>query len=191
MTMSWTIDPNHTLIEFSVKHMMITTVRGRFTRFSGSIQLDERQPERAGVEGSVEVDSIDTHAADRDAHLRSADFFDVANHPRMTFRSTAIRPRAEGRFAIAGDLTIRGVTRPVVFEVVDEGRSQDPWGKRRWGLSAETVINRKDFGLNWNVALETGGWLVGDQVRVSVELQLIEALPEALMAEETEPATAG
>ncbi len=173
--MSWKIDPAHSLIEFSVKHMMIATVRGRFTQFDGTVNVDPDDLLRSGVEGYVDVASITTNEPNRDAHLRSADFFDVENHPRMAFRSTKIERTGEDTYRVTGDLTIRGVTRPITFEVTDSGRNKDPWGNLRWGLTATAALNRKDFGLTWNVALEAGGWLVGEQVKISVELELVHA----------------
>ncbi len=171
--MNWQIDPTHTTIEFSVKHMMITTVRGQFKSFAGNLHIDPSNPAASRVEGSIDVASIDTREAQRDAHLRSADFFDVENYPKMSFRSSRIEPLGANQYKVYGQLTIKDVTREVVFDVADEGRGQDPWGNQRWGISASTKISRKDFGLTWNVALETGGWLVGDEVKIAVDLQLV------------------
>jgi polyisoprenoid-binding protein YceI len=172
--MSWKIDPSHTTIEFSVKHMMITTVRGSFTSFDGTLQLDEQHPAASHVEGTVDVASISTNESQRDDHLRSADFFDVENYPQMRFRGTRVEHGGSDSFKLYGDLTIKDVTREVVFDVTNEGQGRDPWGNQRWGLSAATKLSRKDFGLTWNVALETGGWLVGDEVKVAIELQLVQ-----------------
>jgi polyisoprenoid-binding protein YceI len=172
--MSWMIDTTHTPIEFSVKHMMFTTVRGRFNSFSGTLQIDETNPAKSYAEGVIETASIDSREANRDAHLRSADFFDVEKFPQMKFRSTRVEPAGRDHYKIAGQLTIKDITREVVFDVTSEGQGQDPWGNQRRGFSAETNINRKDFGLTWNVALETGGWLVGDQVKIQIELQVIK-----------------
>jgi polyisoprenoid-binding protein YceI len=172
--MAWKIDPQHSQIEFSIKHMMITTVRGRFTSFNGELRLNEDNPEASYVEGTVDVASIDTHEPDRDNHLRSADFFDVENFPTMHFKSTGIEPAGKNRFQVHGDLRIKDVSRNVTFDVTYEGRAQDPWGGQRAGFSASTTLSRKDFGLTWNVALETGGWLVGDDVKISVDLQAIQ-----------------
>lgn len=185
--MSWTIDPAHTQIEFSVKHMMIAAVRGRFTKFNGTLKVNDADLLKSSVEGSVEAASLDTHDPNRDAHLRSPDFFDAEKYPMLSFRGTRITPKGDDRYQVAGDLTIKDVTREVVFEVTNEGHSKDPWGNQRWGLTAQTTINRKEYGLNWNVALETGGWLVGDQIKVNVDLELVyqadtpaeEAKPEA------------
>lgn len=183
--MSWYIDPAHTQVEFSVKHMMIATVRGRFAKFSGEILVSDQDLLKSSVVGSVEAASIDTHDANRDAHLRSADFFDAETYPVLSFRSTAIQKVSGERYQVTGQLTIKDVTREVVFDVSDEGRGKDPWGNLHWGFSASTSINRKDFGLNWNVALEAGGWLVGDTVKISADVELVfkpEAEPEKVAA---------
>lgn len=172
--MTWKLDPSHSFVEFSAKHLMITTVRGRFNRYEVELDLDAEHPERSSIEAVLEVDSLTTGNADRDAHLHSADFFDVERYPTMTFRSTAVETVGKDRYRLVGDLTIKDVTRPVVLEVTSEGRARDPWGNQRWALSAQTTLNRKDFGLTWNVALESGGWLVGDDIRLGIELQAIE-----------------
>lgn len=177
--MAWKIDAAHSSIEFSAKHMMITTVRGRFATFDGTLNVDSQNLLRSSVEGWVETASVDTHDANRDGHLRSPDFFEAEKYPRMTFRSTKIEKAGDGRYRVTGDLTIKETTRPITFEVSDDGRGKDPWGNQRWGLSATAAINRKDFGLTWNVALETGGWLVGDQIKIQVELELI-AVPDSV-----------
>lgn len=176
--MSWKIDPTHSQIEFSIRHMMISKVRGRFESFGGTFNLATRNPAAASVEGTVDVNSINTKDAQRDGHLRSGDFFDVEKYPTMSFRSTRIEPVGDGEYKVYGDLTIKDMTREVVFDVLDEGQAQDPWGNQRWGVSATTKINRKDFGLNWNVALETGGWLVGDEVTISAEAELVQEQPQ-------------
>jgi polyisoprenoid-binding protein YceI len=180
--MEWIIDRAHSMLEFRAKHMMFTTVRGQFDTFEGSLQLDMRRPENSYIEGRVDVKSIDTGDENRDGHLRSADFFDIANHPYMTFRSTRIEPKGQNRFKVVGDMTIRGTTRPVEWDVEAAELGKDPWGNQRLGFSAETKLNRKDFGLNWNVALETGGWLVSDEIKIAAELQ---AVPSAEDAAET------
>ncbi len=176
--MTWKIDASHSQIEFTVKHMMIATVRGRFGSFDGTVTVNPDNLLESGVEGWVETASVDTRDGNRDAHLRSADFFDAEKFPRMSFRSTKIEKAGDGEFKVTGDLTIKDTTRPVTFTVSDEGRGKDPWGNRRWGLSATATINRKDFGLNWNVALETGGWLVSDQVKIQAELEMVETVAE-------------
>jgi polyisoprenoid-binding protein YceI len=180
--MEWLIDRAHSMIEFRAKHMMFTTVRGHFNLFNGKMLLDQEHPEKSYVEGSVEVSSVDSGDAGRDQHLRSADFFDVEKYPRMSFRSTSIRRTADHEFKVTGDLTIHGVTRPVTWNVEAAELGHDPWGNPRLGFSAEAKINRKDFGLNWNVALETGGWLVSDEIRISAEIQ---AVPNRQEAQET------
>lgn len=178
--MSWVIDQSHSLIEFSAKHMMFTTVRGRFTKFDGSLDLNEKHPEKSYVEGTVDLSSVDTHDRDRDTHLRSPDFFDVEKYPTMTFRSKRIQTVDQNHFKVIGDLTIKDVTQEITFDVTNEGAGKDPWGNKRLGLSAKAKLNRKDFGLNWNVALEAGGWLVGEEVKIAIELQAIQkqATPE-------------
>ena len=170
--MTWKIGAAHTLIEFSVKYMMITTVRGQFTSFDGTLQVNPEDLAASFVEGTVDTASLDTKEPQRDAHLRSADFFDVEQYPTMRFRSTRFEPVEGERFKVVGDLTIKDVTREVVFDVTNEGQAQDPWGKKCWGVSATTTLNPKDFGLTWNVTLETGGWLVGDAVKVSIRLNV-------------------
>jgi polyisoprenoid-binding protein YceI len=179
---SWKIDSAHTLVEFSVKHMMISTVRGRFNNFSGTLNLDEQHPERSYIEGVVESASVDTREPNRDAHLRSADFFDVEKYPTMKFRSTRIEKVGPDQFKVMGDLTIKKVTRPITFNVTSEGRGKDPYGNLHWGFSAETTLNRKDFDLNWNVALETGGWLVSDQIKINIELEAVQQVEESARA---------
>ena len=179
--MAWKIDASHSTIEFSVKHMMIATVRGRFTTFDGALVLDEQNPERSVVEGSVQAASIDTNDPKRDAHLRSPDFFDVEKFPLMSYRAKSIRRVQGNDFKVAGDMTIKNATREVTFDVTYEGDNKDPWGGRRRAFTAHTSLARKDFDLTWNVALETGGWLVGDQVKINVDLELMyqpDAVPE-------------
>ena len=175
-TTTWNFDPAHTTAEFKVKHMMITNVKGQFTSVKGVLTLDENDITRSRVEASVEAASITTREADRDTHLKSADFFDVEKFPTLTFASTRVTQNGTGDLEVEGDLTIHGVTRKVVFAV--EGPTppaKDPWGNTRLGASATTKINRKDFGLMWNAALETGGILVGDQVSITVDVQAIKA----------------
>lgn len=179
--MSWKIDPQHTQIEFKVRHMMIAKVRGEFKSFEGMVTLDPDNLTASSVVGSVDTASIDTREPDRDAHLRSADFFDVERYPKMTFHSRRIEPAGRGKYTVYGDLTIKDITREVTFSITDEGRAQDPWGNQRWGVSASAKLNRKDFGLTWNVALETGGWLVGDEITISAEVELVkQPEPEAV-----------
>jgi polyisoprenoid-binding protein YceI len=170
---TWQIDPSHTLTEFSVRHMMITTVRGRFGEVSGTIELDEEDPTRSTAEVTIDARTIDTRADQRDAHLRSADFLDVENHPTITFRSRKIERKGEDRYAVTGELTIRGVTKPVVLDVTEGGRAKSPWGQTVVGFRATTKIDRREFGLKWNQALETGGVLVGNDVQIVIEAEAI------------------
>ena len=172
--MAWQIDNSHTSIEFGVKHMMVSTVRGRFTRFGGEITEDPQNLLNSKVEGWIETGSVDTHDANRDAHLRSGDFFDAENFPRMTFVGKRIERAGGDQYKLIGDLTVRDVTREFTFDVTNEGKGKNPWGGEIWGLTANATLNRKDFGLNWNVALEAGGLLVGDQVKIRVEMELVK-----------------
>ena len=173
---TWNIDPVHSVAEFKVKHMMISNVKGRFTKVSGTLSLDEDDITRSHVEAAVEVASITTNDDQRDTHLKSADFFDVEKFPQLTFRSARITRTRGGELQAEGDLTIHGVTRKVLFDV--DGPTPpvtDPWGGTRIGLSATTKINRKDYGLTWNAALETGGILVGEDVTLTLEVEFVKA----------------
>jgi polyisoprenoid-binding protein YceI len=175
-TTTWKIDPAHSSAEFKVKHMMISNVKGSFSGISGNLIEDTADPTRSSVEASIDISTVSTGDPQRDGHLKSADFFHHEEHPTMTFKSTTVEKKGEGEFAVTGDLTVHGVTKPVTFEV--EGPSapgKDPWGNTRIGLSATTKINRKDFGLSWNAALETGGILVGETVQITLEVQFIKA----------------
>ena len=172
-TTTWTIDNSHTLAEFSVRHLMISTVKGRFGEVSGKVVADDADPSRAQIEATINVASIDTREAQRDAHLRSADFFDAENFPTLTFRGTRVEKAGDG-LKVTGDLTIRGTTREVVLDVTSEGRVTDPWGGQRAGYSAKTKIKRSDFGLTWNMALETGGVVVGDEIKIALEVELVK-----------------
>jgi polyisoprenoid-binding protein YceI len=179
-TTTWQIDPAHTSVEFAVKHMMFTTVRGRFKDVKGTIEADAQNPDRSTVNVEIATASIDTGSADRDTHLRSADFLDVANHPTITFRSKSIEGAQlkEGdQFRMTGDLTIRGTTMEITLDCVYEGTGQDPWGGTRAGARATTKIDRREWGLKWNQALETGGILVANEVRIEVEVQAVKAAP--------------
>ena len=173
-TSLWQLDATHSTAEFAVRHMMVATVMGTFKSLSGSVELDETRWEGSTIEAEIDATTVDTGVADRDAHLRSADFFDVAQHPKITFRSTAIEPGSEDRGTIRGALTIRGVTRPVALDVTYLGEIRDPWGNRRRGYSAETTLNRKDFGMTWNMVLDAGGVLVGDKVKVTLNIETVE-----------------
>lgn len=169
---TWKIDPSHTQAEFAVRHLMISTVKGRFAEVQGVVHIDESDLARSSVEVAIGVASIDTREPQRDAHLRSTDFFDAEGHPQITFRSTRVEG-AGATFKLIGDLTIRGTTRQVVLDVTAEGRGPDPWGGERAGFTATTKIKRSDFGLAWNQLLETGGVAVSDDVRISIDAQLV------------------
>ncbi len=177
-TPTWQLDPVHSSVDFSVKHMMMTTVRGHFRSVQATLRGDRDHPEQAGVETTIEVASIDTGTADRDAHLRSADFFDAERFPRITFRSRRIEgdtPKQEGDcFRVAGDLTIRDSTLELVLDCEYQGRGTDPWGKTRAGFSFHAELDRREWGLRWNQALETGGVLVANKVRIDGEVQFVK-----------------
>ena len=170
---TWAIDPVHTSVEFAVRHLMITTVKGRFADVQGTVVLDEVAPSASSADITVQVSSIDTREPQRDAHLRSADFFEVERFPTLTFRSTAVRDWKTDGFTLIGDLTIHGVTREVALDVTNEGRTRDPWGGERTGFTATTKIKRSEFGLTWNQLLETGGLAVSDDVKISLDVQLV------------------
>ena len=172
-TATWTIDPAHTEIGFAVRHLMLSTVRGRFGAVTGSVTVDEKNPNSAKVDVTIDVTSVDTRQEMRDNHLRSADFFDVATYPTMHFLSKRIEGDVTSKFRVIGDLTIKGTAREVALDVTLEGRAIDPWGNDRVGFSATGKINRVDFGLTWNQALETGGVVVGDEVKLSIDAELV------------------
>lgn len=169
-TRSLQIDRSHSEIAFQVRHLL-SKVRGRFTEFAGTVEFDGDRPENSRIEVVVQAASIDTAEPDRDRHLRSADFFDVDTYPTLTFRSVSVTPRGGDRYDVAGDLTIHGVTRPVVLQASLLGSMRDPWGSERFGFEGDITLDRKDFGLSWNAALETGGFLVGDEVKVTFSVQ--------------------
>jgi polyisoprenoid-binding protein YceI len=175
-TTTWNIDPAHSVAEFKVKHMMISNVKGHFAKVSGTLSRDEFDVTNSRVEALIDASSIGTRDDQRDAHLKSADFLHVEKFPSLSFKSTRIRATGDGELAVEGDLSIRGVTRKVTFHV--EGPTapaKDPWGNTRVAVSATTKINRKDFGLTWNAALETGGILVGDEVTITLDVQFVKA----------------
>jgi polyisoprenoid-binding protein YceI len=172
---TWNIDPAHTHSSFTIRHLVISNVRGEFGKTTGTIVLDEKDLSRSSVEAAVDTSTIDTRVADRDTHLKSPDFFDVQKYPAMTFKSTKVEKAGKGKLKVTGNLTIKDVTRPVVLNV--EGPTaeiKDPWGKTRRGLSATTTINRKDFGLNWSKMVEAGP-VVGDEVKIEIEAELLQA----------------
>lgn len=169
----WVIDATHSNVEFSVRHLMIATVKGRFAGVNGTVVTDESDPTKTEVDVTIDAASIDTRMPQRDEHLRSADFFDVAAFPTLTFKSRKV-VGAGDELKVVGDLTIRGVTREVVLDVTSNGRQTDPWGGQRAGFEATGRIKRSDFGLTWNQALETGGVVVGDDVKLSIDVELVK-----------------
>jgi polyisoprenoid-binding protein YceI len=172
---TWQIDPVHTTVEFTVRHMMISNVRGLFTKVAGTITAKDSDPASVKVEATIDTSSIDTRSADRDADLKSANFLDVAKYPTMTFKSKKIEPAGPGKWKMVGDLTLHGVTKEVTLDVQGPTAPiKDPWGNSRAGASATTKINRKDFGLTWNKALETGGAVVGEEVTVSIDVEAVK-----------------
>ena len=181
----WEIDTPHTTAEFSVKHMMVTTVRGTFNKVNGTVNLDDKDPTRSKVELTIDAATIDTHEPKRDAHLKSPDFFDVAKYPTITFKSTKIDKAGKGKFKVTGDLTMHGVTKPVTLAVEGPTAAQkNLMGKTVRGVVATGKLNRKDWGLNWNKALEAGGVLVGEEVQLQVDAELVQkaAAPAAASA---------
>lgn len=175
-TTTWNIDPVHSVAEFKVKHMMISNVKGQFTGLRGLLTLDQADLTNSRIDASIDAASINTRDEQRDAHLKSADFFDVEKFPTLSFKSARITRKGDGELTVTGNLSIHGVTRSVTFNV--EGPTapgKDPWGNTRIGLSATTKINRKDYGLTWNAALETGGILVGEEVTITLDVQFVKA----------------
>ncbi len=171
---TYNIDTTHSEISFSVRHMMFAKVRGQFKSWKGELAYDAANPAASRVQVEVETASIDTRENQRDTHLRSADFFDAERFPKMTFQSKAIEPAGKGRYQLVGDLTIRDTTREVRLAVEETGRGKDPWGNERIGFSVTGSLNRSDWGLRWNQALETGGVLVSDKVEIEAELQVVQ-----------------
>lgn len=181
--MSWKIDTAHTAIEFSVRHMMISRVRGSFEKFDGVVNLDEQNPQNTTVDVTMDSASISTRDAQRDAHLRSADFLNVEKYPTVRFRSTGVELTGAKTARLHGDLTIVGQTRPVTLDVTFVGKSQSPWGATSVGFEASTKISRKEWGLVWNVGLETGGVLVSDEISITIELELTQVAEEPAASE--------
>jgi len=169
---TYAIDKAHSEATFQVRHL-VTRVRGRFTDFEGLVEYDEQDPERSSVNVTIQATSVDTGDATRDTHLRTGDFFDAEKFPTLTFRSTKVTKTGGDAFDVTGDLAIRGVTRPVTLAVTFLGKATDPWGNERLGFEGEVKINRKDYGLMWNATLETGGFLVGDEVKINLEIQAV------------------
>lgn len=172
---TWTIDPDHSNIGFKVKHLMVSNVKGNFEKFSGTVDIDDKNITKSKVEVTIDTNSINTGVKKRDDHLRSADFFDVAKFPTMTFVSKKVANVGNDNLKVTGDLTLHGVTKEVVLDVEGPSiESKDPWGNIRKGATATAKINRKDFGLNWNKALETGGVLVGEEITINIEIEMIK-----------------
>lgn len=174
LTGEYVLDPTHTRIGFVARHAMVTKVRGAFNDFTGTARIDGEKPEQSSVELVIKAESIDTRNADRDSHLRSNDFLKMDEHPEITFRSTEVRQNGEDAFELTGDLTIKGVTRSVTVPFTYEGQATDPFGNSRIGLEGSTTINRQDFGVSWNAALETGGFLVSDKVTLEFEVSAVK-----------------
>ncbi len=172
-TSTWNIDVGHSAIHFWVRHMVISKVHGRFARWSGAVDLDEQDPTRSTIDVKIEAASIDTQVADRDAHLRSPDFLDAGKHAEITFRSRRIERRGEG-YRVVGELSLHGVVREVELDAEFAGTGKDPWGNQRAGFSAKATLDRRDYGLVWNAALETGGVLVGEKVEIAIELEAVK-----------------
>lgn len=171
---TWQLDAAHTLVEFAVKHMMIATVKGRFTDVQGTVTTLGDDPATATIDITIAAASISTGQEQRDAHLRSADFLEVERYPHIRYVSRRVERAGDDTLRVAGELTVRGITRPVALDVTIEGRGNDPWGNERAGFSARARIDRRDFGLTWNQALETGGVLVGNDVRIAIETELVK-----------------
>ena len=177
-TSTWTIDPAHSHSGFAVRHLVISTVRGEFGKTTGTVVLDEQDIAKSTVEATIDASTIDTRVPDRDADLRSPNFFDVAKYPTLTFKSTNVEKAGDGKLKVTGNLTLHGVTRPITLDVTGPtAEIKDPWGKTRRGLSATAKLNRKDFGLSWSKMIETGP-VVGDEVAIDIEVELLKAAPK-------------
>jgi len=170
----WAIDPTHSHIEFTVRHMMFAKVKGGFNSFSADIEADPEDLTDASVRFTIDASSVDTNNADRDAHLRSADFFDVEHHPNIVFVAKSFKKTGDNEYDVTGDLTIRGVTREETFKLTYNGSGKDPWGNMKAGFSAEGTVNRTHYGLTWNAVLEAGGVLVGDEIKVAMEIEAVQ-----------------
>lgn len=169
----WAIDGSHSGIHFSVRHLVIAKVRGQFSRWTGTVEAPDGDFRRGSVDVVIDASSIETGVADRDAHLRSADFFDTAAYPELRFRTTSVESAAGERLRLVGELTIKGVTREVTLEVDHHGQAKDPWGNQRAAFSAKTSVNRSDFGLTWNQVLETGGLAVSDRIDIEIDIEAV------------------
>lgn len=171
----WEIDPSHSSVQFAVRHMMVSNVRGEFTKVTGTVQIDPLDITRSSAHVVIDAASVSTRDEQRDQHLRSPDFLDVANFPTIEFQSTRVTRQSNGSLEFAGNLTIHGVTKEVVLDVEDsDSELRDPWGNTKRGASATTRVNRKDYGLRWNVALETGGFVVGDEIKIEIDVELLK-----------------
>jgi polyisoprenoid-binding protein YceI len=174
-TSTWQIDPNHSAAQFAVRHLAISTVRGAFTKVNGTIQFDDKDISKSSVDVTIDAASVDTRVADRDKDLRSDHFFDVEKYPTLTFKSTKMEQSAPGKLKVTGDLTVHGVTKQVVLDV--EGPTapmKDPWGNQRAAANATTKINRQDFGVKWNAKMDNGGWVVGDDVEITIDVEIVQ-----------------
>jgi len=181
----WSFDLVHSSINFWVRHMMVSKVHGRFGQWTGTLDFDEQNPSASRLDVQIDAASIDTREAQRDAHLKSADFFDVEKYPQLTFKGTQVTSTAPGVLQVAGDLTIRGITKPVVLAVEYAGRAKDPYGAERAGFSAKATLHRKDFGLTWNKALEAGGVALGDAIEINLEIEAVRKPEAATVQSET------
>ena len=174
-TSTWQIDPNHAAAQFAVRHLAISTVRGAFTKLSGTVQLDDKDVSKSSVEVTIDATSVDTRVADRDKDLRSDHFFEVEKYPTITFKSTKVEQAGAGKLRVTGDLTIHGVTKPVVLDVDGPTPAvKDPWGNQRAAATATTKVNRQDFGVKWNAKMDNGGWVVGDDVEITIDVELVQ-----------------
>lgn len=168
----WNFDTAHSAIEFTVRHMLVSKVRGRFTKWTGKLEIDEKDISKSRFEADIDVASIDTHEDKRDAHLRSGDFFDAEKHPKITFKSKSVKADGKEKLVVTGDLTIRGTTKEVVLDIERGGIvAKDPWGFRRAGFTAQTTIDRKEFGVSWNQVLDQGGFALADKIAIHIEIE--------------------
>jgi len=172
---TYTLDPTHTRLGFVARHAMVTKVRGQFNEFAGVLQIDAADPAKSSAEVTIQVDSVTTGSGDRDNHLRTNDFFDVPNFPTWTFRSTSAERVGDDTYRLTGDLTIKDTTRPISIDFEHTGSAKDPWGNTRIGFEGRTTVNRKDWGIGWNVALEAGGVLVGEKVTLELDVSAVKA----------------
>ena len=180
MTLKYTIDPSHSRIGFAGRHMVFTKVRGQFDQFEATVEVPEGGDQTAAkIKAAIQTASVNSGNEQRDGHLRSGDFFDVEKYPEMTFESTAVRKLADNRYEVTGNLTIRGTTKPVTLEATVEGPLQDPWGNERYGVEAKGKVSRKEWGLNWNMALEAGGVLVSEEIEIEIEAAFVRSLATA------------